>query len=49
MSQVVVTIAMTAASGLTTIDAGQLIVTLQYTQNDLNIGNTTTYPYGNFD
>ena len=49
MSQVVVTIAMTAASGLTTIDAGQLIVTIQYSQNDPNIGNTTTYPYGNFD
>lgn len=49
LSQVVVTIAMTAASGLTTIDAGQLIVTVQYSQNDPNIGTTTTYPFGNFD
>ena len=49
LSQVVVTIAMTAGSGLTTISAGQLIVTLQYTQNDPNIGTTTTYPFGNFD
>jgi hypothetical protein len=49
LSQVVVTIAMTAGSGLTTVNAGQLIVTLQYTQNDGNIGTTTAYPYGNFD
>ena len=49
LSQVVVTIAMTAASSLTTVNAGQLIVTLQYTQNDPNIGTTTTYPFGNFD
>lgn len=49
LSQVVVTIAMTAGSGLTTVNAGQLIVTLQYTQNDPNIGTTTTYPFGNFD
>jgi hypothetical protein len=49
LSQVVVTIAMTAGSGLTTINAGQLIVTLQYSQPDPNIGNTTTYPFGNFD
>lgn len=49
LSQVVVTIAMTAGSGLTTINAGQLIVTLQYTQNDPNIGSTTAYPFGNFD
>lgn len=49
LSQLVVTIAMTAGSGLTTVNAGQLIVTLQYTQNDPNIGTTTAYPYGNFD
>lgn len=49
LSQVVVTIAMTAGSGLTTINAGQLIVTVQYSQNDPNIGTTTTYPFGNFD
>ena len=48
-SQVVVTIAMTAASGLTTISAGNLIITIKYKQNDANIGNGTTYPYGNFD
>jgi len=29
--------------------AGKLNVTLRYTQPDNNIGNTTTYPYGNFD
>ena len=40
---------MTAGSGLTTVNAGQLIVTVQYTQNDNNIGTTTAYPYGNFD
>ena len=49
LSQVVVTIAMTAGSGLTTINAGQLIITVQYSQNDPNIGTTTTYPFGNFD
>lgn len=49
LSQVVVTIAMTAGSGLTTINAGQLIVTVQYTQNDPNIGSATAYPFGNFD
>jgi len=49
LSQVVVTIAMTAGSGLTTISAGQLIVTVQYTQNDPNIGSATAYPYGNLD
>ena len=49
LSQVVVTIGMTAGSGLTTINAGQLVVTIQYRQPDLNIGNTTTYPFGNFD
>ena len=47
-SQVVVTLAITG-TGLTTISAGQIIVTLDYVQNDLNIGNGTTYPYGNFD
>ena len=47
-SQVVVTLAITG-TGLTTINAGQIIVTLDYVQNDLNIGNGTTYPYGNFD
>jgi hypothetical protein len=30
-------------------NAGTLILTLRYTQPDTNIGNATTYPYGNFD
>ena len=46
-SQVVVTLAMTtSAAGLS---SGQLEVSVRYNQNDLNIGNATTYPYGNFD
>lgn len=45
--QVVVTLAMTTtAAGLS---SGQVEITLRYYQNDMNIGNTTTYPYGNFD
>jgi len=47
-SQVVVTLAMTA-SGLTSVNAGQVSITLRYTQADYNIGNINTYPYGNFD
>ena len=47
-SQVVVTIAITGTS-MTTISAGQINITIDYVQNDLNIGNSTTYPYGNFD
>jgi hypothetical protein len=47
-SQVVVTLAMTV-SALTSVNAGQINVTIRYTQADLNIGNGTTYPYGNFD
>ena len=50
LSQVVVTIAMVGtALNTRTSMAGQLNVTLRYTQPDNNIGNTTTYPYGNFD
>ena len=46
-SQLVVTLAMTtSAAGLS---SGQLEVSVRYNQNDLNIGNATTYPYGNFD
>ena len=46
-SQVVVTLAMTtSAAGLS---SGQLEVSVRYNQLDMNIGNTTTYPYGNFD
>jgi hypothetical protein len=48
ITQVVVTLKMTVAS-LTSVNAGKIAVTIQYTQNDLNIGNATTYPYGNFD
>jgi hypothetical protein len=46
-SQVVVTFAMT--TGATGLSSGQMAVTLRYLQPDLNIGNVTTYPYGNFD
>ena len=46
-SQVVVTLAMTTtAAGLS---SGQIEVTLRYNQNDMNIGSSTAYPYGNFD
>jgi len=46
-SQVVVTLKMTTtAAGLS---SGQVEVTLRYNQNDMNIGTSTTYPYGNFD
>ena len=49
LSQVVVTIGMTAGSGLTTINAGQLVISISYVQPDPNIGSTTAYPFGNFD
>ena len=47
-SQVVVTLKITNTS-LATPTSGQIEVTLRYTQLDMNIGNSTTYPYGNFD
>jgi len=47
-SQVVVTLKITNTS-LTTPTSGQIEVTLRYYQLDMNIGNSTTYPYGNFD
>ena len=47
-SQLVVTLKLTVAS-LTSVNAGKLAVTVQYVQPDNNIGNTTTYPYGNLD
>ena len=47
-SQVVVTLAITGSS-LATPTTGQIEVTLRYNQLDMNIGNSTTYPYGNFD
>ena len=46
-SQLVVTLAMTTtAAGLS---SGQIELTVRYNQNDMNIGTSTTYPYGNFD
>jgi len=46
-SQVVVTLGMTtSAAGLSSC---QVEITLRYNQNDMNIGTSTTYPYGNFD
>ena len=47
-SQLVVTLKITN-TGLTTPTSGQIGVTVRYAQNDMNIGNGTTYPYGNFD
>jgi hypothetical protein len=47
-SQVVVTLKLTVAA-LTAPTSGQINITLRYAQQDLNIGNGTTYPYGNFD
>jgi len=47
-SQVVVTLKITASS-ITAPTSGQIAVTLKYAQQDMNIGNATTYPYGNFD
>ncbi len=47
-SQVVVTLKITNTS-LVAPTTGQIEVTLKYTQADTNIGNGTTYPYGNFD
>ena len=47
-SQVVVTLAITGSS-LGAPTTGQIGVTIRYVQNDMNIGNATTYPYGNFD
>jgi hypothetical protein len=48
-SQVVFTFAIngTGMSGGPT--AGQVYLTVRYTQADGNIGSTTAYPYGNFD
>jgi hypothetical protein len=47
-SQLVVSLKLTVAS-LTSVNAGQVAITVQYLQTDPNIGNGTTYPYGNFD
>ena len=52
-SQVVVTLTIpyTGGSGTTlpSLTAGTFTCCLRYTQPDLQIGNSTTYPYGNFD
>jgi len=46
--QVVVTLKITN-TGLTTPTSGQIEVTMRYNQNDMNIGTSSAYPYGNFD
>jgi len=49
-SQVVVNLAMTVSS-LTSVNAGKINIIVQYVQTDptVNVGNATTYPYGNYD
>jgi hypothetical protein len=53
MSQVVVTLTIPYTGGvsgtLSAITAGTFTFAVRYTQLDANIGNSTTYPYGNFD
>jgi len=50
VSQVVITVAIVGTALLSaTSTTGRYNFTLQYSQADNNIGNTTTYPYGNFD
>jgi hypothetical protein len=53
VSQVVITftIPYTGGTGTTlpVLTAGTFTAALRYTQLDPNIGNSTTYPYGNFD
>ena len=48
VTQVVVTLGLTVAS-LTSVNAGQVLITIRYTQPDIYIGNYTNYPYGNTD
>ena len=52
-SQVVVTLTIPYTGGvsgvLSVITAGTFTFSMRYTQLDSQIGNTTTYPYGNFD
>ena len=47
-SQLVITLKLTVAS-LTSVNAGKMNIIVQYVLPDTNIGNGTTYPYGNFD
>lgn len=53
VSQVVITFAIPYTGGtgttLPVITAGTITAAVRYTQLDANIGNSTTYPYGNFD
>jgi hypothetical protein len=50
LSQVVITLAIVGTSLDTrTALTGAFSFFVRYLQNDPNIGNTTTYPYGNFD
>jgi len=51
VSQVVVTLATTVsgADAAVPFTAGRYNIIVRYTQPDQNIGNTTTYPFGNFD
>ena len=48
---VTLTIPYTGGSGTTlpSLTAGTFTCCVRYTQPDGNIGNSTTYPYGNFD
>ena len=46
-SQVVVGLKMT--TGAAGLSSGQVEITVRYNQLDMNIGTSTTYPYGNFD
>jgi hypothetical protein len=46
-SQVVIGLKMTTS--VAGLSSGQVELTIRYNQLDMNIGNTTTYPYGNFD
>ena len=53
LSQVVLTLTIPYTGGtsgtLSSITAGTFNIIVRYTQLDGNIGNATTYPYGNFD
>jgi len=51
VSQIVVTLAtnVSGANGAVPFTAGKYNIIIRYTQADPNIGNSTTYPYGNFD
>jgi len=48
LSQVVATLAI-VGTGLSALVGGKFNIDINYVQDDNNIGNSTTYPYGNFD